>query len=91
MNRLTAWFVVLVSTLTGCTTPVPVKQTWPQAPSEIQEPCAPLKQLDSKATMRDLMMTVIDNYAAYYHCSSKTQTWQDWYRAQQKIFQEVNK
>jgi hypothetical protein len=41
--------------------------------------------------MKDLLMTVIENYAAYYHCSSKTQSWQDWYREQQKIFEQVNK
>ncbi len=84
--------VVLITVmLTACATPVPVKQTWPAAPTEIQQPCPPLKQLESSATMKDLLMTVIENYAAYYHCSSKTQSWQDWYREQQKIFEQVNK
>lgn len=78
--------------LVGCSTPVPVRQSWPEAPVEIMERCAPLKQLETdKGTMRDLLLTVIDNYAAYYHCSTKTQTWQDWYRAQKKIFEEANR
>jgi hypothetical protein len=83
--------VLVLFAITGCATPVPVAQKWPAAPTEIQQPCAALKQLEQGATMRDLMMTVIDNYAAYYHCSSKTQSWQDWYREQQKIFEQVNK
>lgn len=84
--------LALTVILVGCSTPVPVRQVWPEAPQEIMERCPPLKQLESdKGTMRDLLLTVIDNYAAYYHCSTKTQTWQDWYRAQKKIFEEINK
>ena len=84
--------LTLAVILTGCATPVPVRQTWPEAPQEIMERCPSLKQLDSdKGTMRDLLLTVIDNYAAYYHCSTKTQTWQDWYRAQKQIFEDANK
>ena len=75
--------------LTACATPVPVKQAWPLAPTEIQQPCAVLKQLENNATMKDLLMTVIENYAAYYHCSSKTQSWQDWYSQQKKIHESV--
>ena len=88
MIRLSIALVAL-SFLTACSTPTPVRPSWPAAPNEIQQPCAPLKQLESTATMRDLMMTVIDNYAAYYHCSSKTNTWQDWYKEHKKIFEEV--
>lgn len=81
--------IATVCLLVGCSTTVPVTQKWPVAPTEIQQPCPPLKQLESGATMRDLLMTVIDNYAAYYHCSSKTMAWQDWYREQKKIFEET--
>lgn len=78
--------------LSGCSTLVPVKQTWPEAPTMLMERCPPLKQLDKdQNTLRDLLIVVIENYAAYYHCAGKTQSWQDWYNQQQRIFKEVNR
>lgn len=84
--------VAVILLLAGCATPVPVKQTWPEAPTVLMEQCPQLKQLGAdQGTLRDLLMVVIENYAAYYHCAGRTQSWQEWYRQQQKIFTEANK
>jgi hypothetical protein len=87
------WVVVFLSvTLAGCSTLVPVKQKWPDAPPTLQEKCPPLKQLEKDQTgLKDLLMVMIDNYAVYYVCAGRTQGWQDWYQEQQKIFNGANK
>lgn len=78
--------------LAGCSTVVPVKQTWPDAPPALMEPCPPLKTLGSEQrSLRELLMIVIENYAVYYQCSNRTQSWQDWYQQQRKIFEAANK
>jgi hypothetical protein len=79
--------------LSGCASkPVPVKQVWPQVPSVLMEKCPPLKQIQNeKAGLKDLLMTVIENYAVYYKCSDRVQSWQDWHNQQQKIFEDINK
>ena len=85
--------VVLLFTvmLAGCATPVPVKQTWPEVPKSLTEPCPDLKQLSKEqGTLRDLLLVVIENYATYYACASRTQGWQEWYEQQKKIFSEAN-
>ena len=84
--------MIAVLTLTGCSVLVPVKQKWPDAPAVLQEPCAPLKELGKdQNTLRDLLTVMIDNYAAYYVCSGRTQGWQQWYQDQKKIREQANK
>lgn len=84
--------VLAVLMLSGCSVLVPVKQKWPEAPASLQEKCAPLKELSKDQTaLKDLLMVMIDNYAAYYVCAGRTQGWQDWYTQQRKIFTEANK
>lgn len=84
--------VLAVLMLSGCSVLVPVKQKWPEAPASLQEKCAPLKELSKDQTqLKDLLMVMIDNYAAYYVCAGRTQGWQEWYQQQQKIFTEANK
>jgi hypothetical protein len=34
---------------------------------------------------------VIENYALYYACASRTQGWQEWYQEQKKIQEQANK
>jgi hypothetical protein len=86
------WLAALITMLAGCSTTVPVKQRWPDAPAALQERCPPLKQLDKdQNTLRDLLMVMIDNYAVYYSCAGRAQGWQDWYMEQKKIFEDSNK
>jgi len=89
MTKQLVIFTAIALTLVGCATPVPVRPVWPDAPTEIQQQCLPLRQLETGATLKDLMMTVIENYAAYHHCASKTQTWQDWHREHKKIYEGI--
>lgn len=89
MKTLTLLTVLLLS---GCSVLVPVKQKWPEAPASLQEKCAPLKELSKDQTaLKDLLMVMIDNYAAYYVCAGRTQSWQEWYQEQKKIREQANK
>ena len=82
--------IPFMAVLTGCSTVVPVKQEFPLAPSILMEKCPQLKQVDSdKGTMREMLKVVIENYATYYQCASKTHGWQDWYTEQKKIHDSV--
>lgn len=87
--KLVAAFAVLI--LSGCSVLVPVKQKWPEAPVSLQEKCPALKELNKDQTaLRDLLMVMIDNYAAYYVCAGRTQGWQEWYQEQKKIREQAN-
>ena len=89
MKTITLLAVLLLS---GCSVLVPVKQKWPDAPATLQERCPPLKELGKdQTTMRDMLMVMIDNYAAYYVCAGRTQGWQEWYQEQKKIQEQANK
>lgn len=78
--------------LAGCSTPVPVKQKWPDAPTELLERCQALQKADpSKPAITDLLKTVVENYSLYYQCSLKVEGWNEWYLEQKKIFEQANK
>jgi outer membrane murein-binding lipoprotein Lpp len=84
--------IVAVLMLSGCSVLVPVKQKWPEAPASLQEKCSALKELGKDQTqLKDLLMVMIDNYAAYYVCAGRTQGWQEWYQEQKKIQEKANK
>jgi hypothetical protein len=84
--------LMFAAMLTACATPVPVKQTWPEVPKALTESCPDLKQLSKEqGTLRDLLSVVIENYALYYACASRTQGWQEWYQEQKKIQEQANK
>lgn len=88
--KLAVAFTVLM--LSGCSVLVPVKQKWPDAPASLQEKCPALKELGKDQTaLKDLLMVMIENYAAYYVCAGRTQGWQEWYQEQKKIREQANK
>jgi hypothetical protein len=75
--------------ITGCSTPVPIKPKFPQAPAMLLEPCLELKKLENDAKLSDVAKTVFENYAFYHDCSLKNRAWGEWYKAQKKIFEDV--
>lgn len=76
--------------LTGCSTVVPIKQTWPDAPPSLEKACPPLKEIDpTNKSITDLLSVVIENYALYQQCSGKVEGWNDWYNKQKKVFEQV--
>ena len=85
-------FVALLAVLAlaGCSTIVPVRQSWPDVPKEIAEGCPELKQLPPETEkLSEVVSNVSENYGTYYECRVKQEAWIDWYNRQKKIFNEV--
>lgn len=74
--------------LTGCTTLVPVKRNFPEAPKVLKEKCEDLKILESDK-ISELFKVMIENYQTHYTCVIKVDAWQQWYEEQKKIFEGV--
>jgi len=72
--------------LAGCSTVVPITQTWPEPPGVLaQQPCPQLEKLQDNAKLSDVANTVVKNYTEYYACAIKLEAWQRWYTEQHVI------
>lgn len=73
--------------LTGCSTVVPVTQSWPEAPGlQSQTACPQLQKLTDTAKLSDVAKTVTVNYSEYYTCAVKLDAWIDWYKKHEIIY-----
>ena len=82
--------IVVVSCIAGCSTPVPVIAKFPDVPTELLEKCPQLKVIEGETTtFSKLSETVNSNYAQYYLCSNKADSWAEWYNTQKKIYESV--
>ena len=82
-------YLFLALLLAGCTTTVPIAQKFPEAPDILQQSCKPLDKVTDTATLSDFARTVVHNYTEYYQCSTLVEGWQEWYKNQKKIFEEL--
>ena len=84
--------LLMVVSLTGCSTLVPVKQKFPEAVPELQKECPELLQIQGdKVSITDMLKTIVQNYNTYYQCANKVEGWNEWYNKQKEIFDKVNK
>lgn len=84
------FYPIFLILLTGCSTTVPVTAKFPEAPKSLTEPCVVLKKIENeKASIVDLHTTVVENYTAYYECSTKVDGWNEWYSKQKKNFESL--
>lgn len=84
------YLLISLLLLAGCSTTVPVAQKFPGVPAELLEACEDLEKIP--ADTKQLSVTaesVIKNYGRYHKCNLKTQSWQEWYKEQKKIFDSV--
>lgn len=82
--------LLLVLLLSGCSTLVPVKRSFPEVPSELAIECPMLKQLPAETTkLSDVVDNVSENYSSYYECQAKQEAWGIWYKTQRQLFEEV--
>lgn len=85
--------LLLVSTLflVACSTPVPVKQQFPQVAPALTEKCQALMQVQpNQSEITEFLKVVIQNYALYHQCSNKVDGWNEWYTKQKEIFDRAN-
>lgn len=85
-------YLALVCTvlLVGCSTSVPVKMKFPEVPQALMEKCEDLEKLP--ADTKQLSKTaesVIKNYSKHHQCRIKVEEWQEWYKANKKLWDDV--
>lgn len=88
--------VVLIACmlLTGCsTTVVPVTMKFPDAPPSLMTPAQNLSKLpsDKKIELSDFVKTTNENSKLYYELKIKYEAWQEWYKEQKSIADELKK
>lgn len=76
--------------LAGCSTSVPVKMKFPDVPEALMTKCEDLEKLPPDT--RQLSKTaesVIKNYSKYHQCRIKVEEWQEWYKANKKLYDDI--
>lgn len=82
----------LLVALTGCSTVVPVKVNFPEAPSEILVGCPDLDKVEQGTKeLSKTLEVVVKNYSKYHECQIKVEAWNEWYKANKEIFESLNK
>jgi hypothetical protein len=85
-------FLVCCLFLAGCsTTAVPVVMKFPDAPPSLMTPAADLNKLpkDKKIELSDIIQTTNANSALYYELKIKYEAWQEWYKEQKSIADQL--
>lgn len=82
-------FLLLLLTLTGCSTTVPVTAKFPEVPARILVKCPQLEKINDDAKLSDVAKTVTINYSTYYECAVKHDAFVEWYQVQKTIFESV--
>jgi hypothetical protein len=80
----------LVVFLSACSTPVPVKQKFPEVPKSLVERCESLKKIEGdRVAITEMLKVVVQNYGMYYECAAKVDGWNDWYLEQKRIYESI--
>ena len=84
--------LILAVFLTACSTAVPVKQKFPEAPAKLMTKCPNLDEVAVGTTaLSEMLKVVVKNYSTYYQCAVIADGWQEWYQIQKIISEEANK
>jgi len=75
--------------LTGCFKSIPVKMSFPDAPTEMKTACPELKQVKENAEMSDVLEVVASNYGTYHECKNKVDAWIEWHKQQKQISDNI--
>lgn len=79
--------ILLLILCVGCSTTVPVVQQFPKPPVDLIDP-AELDMLQQGAKLSDLLQNVNTNYSKYHKSAARLRAWNEWYRAQKKLFND---
>jgi len=84
--------ILIAVLLSGCsTTAVPVVMKFPDAPPSLMTSASDLNKLpkDKKIELSDIIQTTNDNAAKYYELKIKYEAWQEWYKEQKSIADQL--
>lgn len=75
--------------LSGCVT-VSIKREFPKLPPSLETNCAELDIIpENTDKLSQVLAIVTANYGKYHQCQLKVIAWQEWYKAQKQIFDQV--
>lgn len=78
--------------LSACSTTVPVKQKFPEVPTQLMQKCPELDIIEKPTVLlSELIVIITKNYMKYHDCANNVENWQDWYTKQKKISDDLNK
>lgn len=81
------YFLLLTVFLAACSTPVPVKQKFPDADPFMFEAAPKLETLPPDTTDLDkLLSNSTDNYGKYRELVQRYEMWKEWYIKQKENF-----
>ena len=81
--------LLLLISLTGCSTTVPVVAKFPEVPKLLLTKCPNLQELSTDAKLSDVAKTITVNYSSYYECAVKMDAWIEWYSVQKIIYEGI--
>jgi hypothetical protein len=81
--------LLLLISLTGCSTTVPVVAKFPEVPKVLLTKCPNLQELNTDAKLSDVAKTITVNYSSYYECAVKMDAWIEWYSVQKIIYEGI--
>jgi hypothetical protein len=81
--------LLLLISLTGCATTVPVVAKFPEVPKVLLTKCPNLQELSTDAKLSDVAKTITTNYSLYYECAVKMDAWIEWYGVQKIIYEGI--
>lgn len=83
--------LILSLLLAGCSTTVPVTMKFPDAAPSLMTPAPDLNKLptDKKIEMSDIVKTTNENAKLYYELKIKYEAWQEWYKEQKSISNQL--
>ena len=82
--------LLITAVLTGCSCVVPVKQTFPELPEQLNQQCKELTQIENPTiTLSEFLKVVTSNYSLYHECASQVESLLDWYRSQASLYNNV--
>jgi hypothetical protein len=81
--------LLLLISLTGCSTTVPVVAKFPEVPKVLLTKCPNLQELNTDAKLSDVAKTITVNYSSYYECAVKMDAWIEWYGVQKIIYEGI--
>ena len=83
--------LALLTTLTACSTTVPISAKFPEVPNRLLQKCPQLETVKDDTKLSELTKTVTMNYSTYYSCAVTVDGWIEWYTIQKSIFDKTSK
>lgn len=84
------YLILVCGLLSACTT-VPVKQSFPEMPAELQKECDQLITINTEtATLSEITKVITKNYQTYHECAARIGALNAWYKLQADLFNKSN-